>query len=148
VRQYKQLPPDIELAPTLARRLNQLRELRNLTVKDLARMTRFTVERIEDLEGGLESWLSATERQRIAAALAVEPALLQEVEVRRPGEGTTDNIEIEAQIRDAILKGARHLQCPNCGSELRCSVTDALDFEGNPTQFAKAYCIKCPFILK
>ncbi|HEY9793374.1 MAG TPA: helix-turn-helix transcriptional regulator [Candidatus Obscuribacterales bacterium] len=146
MRQYKQLPPDLELAPTLARRVNQLRELRNLTVKDLSKMTRFTLERVEDIEAGLESWLSATDRQRLAAALAIEPVLLQEVETR-PKQGEKGEVENEAII-DAILNGARQLQCPQCGGQLQCSLQDALDLDGNPTRFAKAYCTKCPFILK
>jgi transcriptional regulator with XRE-family HTH domain len=148
VRQYKPLPPNLELASTLARRINELREMRNLTVKDLARMTRFTSKRIEDIEAGLETWLSATDRQRLSTALGIEPALLAEVESRSGLDDLDAKQDVAMALTDAILNGARHLQCPQCGSNLQCSIQEALDFEGNPTQFAKAFCAKCPFILK
>jgi transcriptional regulator with XRE-family HTH domain len=147
LRQYKPLPPDLPLEPTLARRVNQLREMRNLTVRDLARLTRFTIQRIEDIEAGMESWLSATDRQRLATALAIEPNMLQEVETRPPADASEQEID-EAALTAAILEGARQLRCPRCGGKLQCSVTDALDFEGRPTRFAKAFCHQCPFILK
>jgi transcriptional regulator with XRE-family HTH domain len=148
VRQYKQLPPDLELAPTLARRVNQLREMRNLTVKDLARLTRFTSKRIEDIEAGLETWLSATDRQRLSTALMIEPAMIQEVESRSGQDDSGARADVALYLADAILKGARQLECPDCGSIMNCSIQNALDFEGRPTQFAKAFCMKCPFILK
>jgi hypothetical protein len=94
----------------------------------------------------LESWLSATDRQRLATALAIEPVLLQEVEMR-PKQSNKIEVENEALI-DAILNGARQLQCPQCGGQLQCSIQDAFDLDGNPTRFAKAFCIKCPFVLK
>lgn len=146
MRQYKPLPPDLELAPTLARRVNQLRELRNLTVLDLARMTRFTTKRIEDIEAGMESWLSATDRQRLATALAIEPQVLRDVEARS-GLDSGGRVDVSS-LTAAILAGAKELECPKCGDRLRCSIQDAFDLEGNPTQFAKAFCMKCPFVLK
>ena len=82
MRQVKPFPKGMQFAPTLAQRLSQLREFRNMTVLDLARSSRFSRQRIEDLEAGLESWLSSTDRQLLAKALAVEPKLLQKVEKR------------------------------------------------------------------
>jgi len=145
--QYKPLPSNIELAPTLARRVQQLRDFRNMTVKDLAKISRFGVQRIEDIESGLETWLSATERQLLAKALAVEPYILQDAESRPPADERHLE-EAGHRLTQAILHGARELECPNCGSTLRCSVQEALDIEGYPTRFAKAYCMKCPFVLK
>lgn len=147
MRQFKPLPSDLQLAPTLARRVQQLRDFRNMTVRDLAKLSRLGLERVEDIEGGLETWLSSTERQLLAKALAVEPILLQEVESRPPAG---DEALEDAQVRltQAILRGARELECPNCHSTLRCSVQEAFDMDGNPTAFAKAYCMKCPFVLR
>jgi len=152
VKQSRPLPPDLKLAPTLARRLAQLREFRNMTVRDLARASRFSPERIDDIEQGLETWLSTTDRQILAKALTVEPMVLQEVE--RRAKLTTEHYDeqivemAQKQLTEAILTGARDLECPNCGGTLKCSVQEGLDIDEQPIRFAKAFCLKCPFILR
>lgn len=147
-KQIRPFPSTTPLAPTLAQRVQQLRDFRNLTVKDLAKLSRFAIARIEDIEAGLESWLSASDRQLLAKALSVEPAILLEVEAR-PGLG--DSLEKQAlaqYLSRAILEGARDLQCPNCGHTLRCSIQEGFDIEGRPIRFPKAFCTKCPFVLR
>lgn len=152
MKQSRPLPPDLELAPTLARRLSQLREFRNMTVRDLARISRFSTERIDDIEQGLETWLSTTDRQILAKALTVEPMLLQEVE--RRAKMTTEHYDeqivemAQKHLADAILSGSRDLECPNCGGTLKCSVQEGLDIDQQPIRFPKAFCVKCPFILR
>lgn len=119
-----------------------------MTVRDLARWSRFTAARIEDIEAGLETWLSATDRQLLAKALAVEPALLHEVEARS-GLETTREQQAQAQyLSRAVLEGARDLPCPRCGYTLKCSVQEGFDIEGQPIRFAKAFCLKCPYVLR
>jgi transcriptional regulator with XRE-family HTH domain len=147
VPQYKPLPRDIDLGSTLARRVQALRDFRNLTAKDLGKRSRLGQKRVEDIEQGLETWLSTTERQLLAKALEVEPMMLQEVENRPPAEDQ-NLAEATPRLVQAILEGARDLECPNCGGTLKCSVQEALDIEGQPTRFAKAYCMKCPFVLR
>ena len=135
------------LASTLAQRVFQLREFRNITLRDLARLCRFSPQRIEDIEAGMETWLSATDRQLLAKALGVEPSLLLEVEVRLHEEGSK---EFDRQCQDiykAILMGERDLLCPRCQGTLRCSIQEALDMEGAPMRLPKAFCMKCPFVL-
>ena len=154
MRQFKSIPAEIKdnLAPTLAQRLNQLRTLRNMTVKDVAKACRFTQQRVEDLESGLELWLSATDRQMLANALAVEPQVLLDVEAKP----TTNKIEKSAEynksaaqdIKEAILEGEKDIECPNCGDRLKCSIQDGLDIEGRAIIFAKAFCLKCPWVLR
>jgi len=139
-----------ELAPTLARRLVELRERKNLTVKDLAQESRFTKERIEDLESGLETWLSSTDRQLLARALAVDPVIIQEVEARprlEPSDDPERYNAILADLSDSILKGVKESECPQCGNTLHCRVQVGLDIDGNQVHFAKAFCQKCPFVL-
>jgi transcriptional regulator with XRE-family HTH domain len=152
LKQSRPLPPNFELAPTLARRLLQLREFRNMTVLDLAKLSRLGTDRIDDIEQGLETWLSTTDRQVLARALVVDPRLLQEVEKRAVIETDYRNEESillsQKQLIEAILNGARDLECPNCGGTLKCSIQDALDIEGQPIAFPKAFCVKCPFILR
>ncbi len=148
MRQVKPFPLQLKLAATLAQRLQQIRHLRNMTVKDVAKASHFSQQRIEDLECGLETWLSTTDRQLLAKALVVEPALLEEVEVK-----TFEADDVTRQIRNfeltqAILAGARDRDCPDCGKNLRCSVQEGIDLDGQVVHFAKAYCLRCPYVLK
>lgn len=135
------------LAPTLAQRVQQLRDFRNLTVRDLARLARFKPQRVEDIESGMETWLSSTDRQMLAKALNIEPYLLQEVEVRRDTGDSPEFIDECKRISESILLGAKTLECPRCRSTLRCTIQEALDIEGQPIRFPRAFCMKCPFVL-
>lgn len=140
-----------ELEAPLSRRLVQLREMRNLTLKDLAKRTNFSTERLIDLETGLETWLSAADRQMLARALSVDPPVLQEVEARPRLEPSADPKRYQAILDDlttSILSGARELSCPQCGHTLRCRVQEGMDINEEPIFFAKAFCQKCPFTLK
>lgn len=149
-KQFKPIPSTMKLAATLAQRLAQLREFRNMTVRDLAKASRFELRRLEDIEAGMETWFSSTERQLLAKALSVEPALLQEVEKRsKPGGEETELPADEVlRINKAILSGARDLECPSCGGSLKCSVQEGLDINEEPIRFAKAFCLQCPFVLR
>lgn len=138
-----------DLAPTLAQRVFQIREMRNLTVRDLAQMSRFSVSRVEDIESGIETWLSASDRQLLARALGIEPVLLQEVEAKRLESASEDDkIKIQMELAEKIMMGSRDLSCPNCGGTLKCSVEHGLDLDGKMEEFAKAFCLKCPFVLR
>src|SRR5277367_3687659 len=137
MRQIRPIPPSLQLAPTLARRVNQVREFRNMTILDLSRLSRFPVQRLEDIEAGLETWLSASDRQLLAKALSIEPSLLQDVETRSiAGHQVRDthmlNRATNEQLSNAILNGARELECPDCGSTLRCRIQEGTDIEGRP----------------
>ncbi|HEY9788302.1 MAG TPA: helix-turn-helix transcriptional regulator [Candidatus Obscuribacterales bacterium] len=150
MKQFKPpIPSSADLANTLSQRVLQLRESRNLTVKDLGRRSRLSTKRIEDIEAGFETWLSATDRQMLAKALNVEPRLLEEVEIRpQEPESTADEQDLQRRIAEAILQGMLDHKCPSCGSKLRCSVEEALDIEGRSLEYAKAFCTKCPFVLR
>ena len=140
-----------ELPATLSGRSAELRERKNLTIRDLAQDSRFTKERIEDIESGLETWLSSTDRQLLARALAVDPYIIQEVETRPRLEESDDPVAYAAMLADlsdSILKGVKEQECPQCGNTLRCRVQEGLDIDEQPIYMAKAFCQKCPFILK
>jgi len=151
-RNFRPIPPTFDLGQTLAQRVRAIREFRNMTVRDLATSTRFPIARIEDIEAGIETWLSTTERQIVARALGIDSIIIGEVEKRVKESpdvfNETAGEESYAQIVAKILGGARTLDCPNCGDKLKCSVQDGLDMEGLPIQFARASCQKCPFFLK
>jgi hypothetical protein len=111
-------------------------------------MSKFPEKRIEEIESGFETWFSSVDRQRLAKALGVEPYILKEVETRT---SLTDELKEQLQMRelnDKILAGENGLSCPHCNHTLNTSVQNGLDIEGLPIQFAKAFCTKCPFVLK
>jgi hypothetical protein len=145
---FRALPSALDLPDTLAARVRFIREYRNLTAKDVSNAARFPLKRIEDIESGLETWFSSTDRQLLCKALAVEPAILQEVEHRSLHEVGEVPQETMREIGDDILRGVRELMCPSCGNHLRCSMQEGFDMEGRPLQLPKAYCMKCPFVLK
>jgi transcriptional regulator with XRE-family HTH domain len=125
-----------------------LREYRNMTVLDVSRLSRFSLQRIEDIESGIETWLSATDRQILAKALSVEPSVLKEVESRPVDPEAPDVNRTHRELETAIIQGARDLPCPQCGQPLRCSVQDGYDFDGLPIRFAKAFCSRCPYVFR
>jgi hypothetical protein len=122
-----------------------------MTVAALAKESHFTKARITDIETGMECWLSSSDRQLLALALKVDAGLLQEVEARPRLEPSDDPARFEAilsDLRDSVLSGARELECPQCGNTLRCRVQEGLDIDEQPVFMAKAFCQKCPFVLK
>lgn len=148
MKQSSPIPAKMILAPTLAQRVGQLRDFRNMTVRDLGKLSRLGIVRIEEIEAGMESWLSSTDRQLLAKALSVEPRLLLEVEARpNLDESTAQKLERESQAA-AILEGARDLECLECGGTLKCSIQEGYDIGGQPIAFAKAFCMSCPFVLR
>lgn len=141
---------DQPLAETLARRVAQLRDMHNMTVLDLAKACRFPVARIEAIEGGLEVCLSVYDRQVLAKALKVIPAVLLEVEalpehVRRMRNFIQQNKPNIDDLTDRILDGETNVPCPKCGTTLTSSIETALDYEDRPVSIAKAYCKECLF---
>ncbi len=151
MKQVGPLPKTLILAETLAQRVSQLRELRNLTIRDLAKSTKFGIKRIEEIETGLETWLSSTDRQLLAKSLSIEPALLQEVEARYSAENLINHSSVTSNIKSdlerAILSGNKDLHCPMCGESLKSNVQHGFDIDGQPIKLPKAHCTRCPFIL-
>lgn len=145
------LPKDLSLATTLAGRVFQIREFRNMTLVDLAKDSNLTHARIQDIESGMETWLSSPVRQRLAKALNVEPVLLQEVEYRPAAHKHPELTEVPAavyeELSEKILAGQTDLKCPRCRSELRSYVKQGIDLQEQPIHFATAHCVKCPFVL-
>ncbi len=142
------LPKSLPLGDTLAGRLQQIREYREISREDLSHAVRFPLARIDDLESGLETWLSAADRQVLAKALGVEPKLLQEVE-HKPNlpQNAGRRKEVVEDMVIAILNGANELECPDCGNIAQCSIQSGFDLDDKEIFFPKAFCLKCPFVL-
>ena len=63
------LPKDVNWGETLARRLTFIREWRGMSIPAVARDSHFTVARLNEIEAGMETWLSSSDRQLLALAL-------------------------------------------------------------------------------
>lgn len=148
MRQVRPLTSKVKLADSLAQRVYQLRMLRKLSLAELSKLIRFTPRRLEDIETGLETWLSYADRQKLAKGLGVEPALLKEVESRPVSEESGSRELVMRELNEQILAGNYQLNCPDCSTALKCSIQEGEDIEGNPLRFAKAFCTRCPFVLR
>lgn len=118
-----------------------------MTRKDLSRYSRLKEEKIEDIEAGVETWLSVVERQLLAKALSIEPILLQEVETR-PNLGAETMYAVEIELGKKILDGTTEMECPQCGGTLNCRVEQGYDIQGNVIKMAKAFCLNCAYTLR
>ncbi len=125
------LPESILVTSTLAQRIQGLRSLNNFTVLDLAKLTKIPIKQIEDIESGLDTWLSSVLRQKLANALKVEPNLLLEVEFK-------DYVDI---------KFVDYKICPNCKIDLQLKTYEGFDFNNDVVQLQKFYCSKCPYVI-
>ncbi len=121
-----------------------------MTVKDLAKACRMQTGRIEDIEAGLETWLSTTDRQILARALRIEAYVLKEAEYEPAHPELSDPPpELLHELAENILHGVRELICPRCKkAALKCSVQEGFDIEGARIHYARAFCDNCPFVLK
>lgn len=142
------------LAATLAQRVGQLRERRNMTRLDLSRATHIPIKRIEALESGEEIWLSFADRAALARALGVLPACLKEVEKIPPhlafeqqAEAKKEKIDLY-ELAEDVLAGKTGLLCPDCKTPLKTSIENAWDIEERLCKIARAYCPLCPFTLR
>lgn len=109
-----------------------------------------TEQRIDDIESGLETWLSTTDRQILARALRVDPVVLKEVEYEPEQKELRDPPqEVLQELADKILGGVKETVCPRCKkSTLSSSVQEGFDLQGDRMQYARAFCSNCPFVLK
>lgn len=140
-----------ELPNTLASRVSFLRNGRRLHIAELAYQAKVSLELIEDIEAGIETWLATTVRQRIARVLKVDPFILEEVEVKNKLTEEFPKappIELIERMQEEILSGVKDIKCPLCGNKLKSWIQDGLDLNGLPIKSAKGHCTVCVFQLK
>lgn len=146
----------ITLPETLAKRVQFLRKQRDITPYQLAAQTALPAQMIEDIEAGLELFLSPAIRQRLARALRVKAEILKEVETQPEKESTLSELKRQQQIKQKSLYLVSQIQtgitenlrCPECDSDMVVQIYPREDLEGNQFNVIKAHCSSCLFRLE
>ena len=139
------------LPKTLASRMSFLRNARRIHIRELSHEARVSIELLEDIESGIETWLPTSIRQRIARVLKVDPNILEEVEVKNEMKEELSKeppLELIERIQEDILYGVKNIPCPICQSPLRVWVQEGFDLNRNSIKTPKAHCTVCVFLLK
>ncbi len=139
------------LPKTLASRVSFIRNTRRIHIADLSLRAKVSIELLEDIEAGIETWLSTSVRQRIARVLKVDPIILEEVELKNTNVENFPKdppLELTERIQEEILSGVKDIKCPVCGKPLRVWIQEGLDLNGNQAKSAKAHCTECVYQLK
>ncbi|MDX2084498.1 MAG: helix-turn-helix domain-containing protein [Candidatus Melainabacteria bacterium] len=153
--QKPQLPQET-LPETLAQRIQHLREQRGVTQQRLAHLANVPVQLIEELESGVELFLSTASRLKLARALRVRPGILKEVEVSSQPAIQVDsayNHEVSSAFGQASTLPFEAMAtnpkgfwpCPACGGALQIALRDREDLRHHPIVVLKARCTECLF---
>lgn len=138
------------LPATLAGRVRFWRERRMLSPELLALKSHLPLRLIEDIESGLETFLSPATRQRLARALHIQADRIREVEKppQAPLCETASLRQAGFNLHEAILRdpSASH-PCPACGAPLNIRLFERRDLHGSPLEVIKASCVACLFRL-
>lgn len=132
---------------TLAEFVFETREKMGLSQIGLAKKCNLNFDEIQNIESGIELFLSSTIRQKLAKGLKVSLSEIKQYEKREDFHfGTGKDIE---ELKQLILenegnKGFAPL-CPVCGSKLNIRIAKLYDLEDNLMLHPKAVCSKCPF---
>ena len=139
-----------DLPKTLASRVSYLRNERQLHIAELSLQARVSIELLEDIESGIETWLPTSVRQRIARVLKIDPIVLEEVERKKYAGAEKENLppELLERIQDEILNGATEINCPVCGKQMKTWIQEGFDFNGEQVKSAKGHCMTCVFQLR
>lgn len=148
MKKHKKVSSEIKVE-TLAQLIQQLRELRGITRQRLADLAQIPVNQLEDIESGIELFLSPATRQKLARILKTAPATIQALE-KQPVLSSVNNLSTEGRERYAeeILHFPdRPHACPVCGEVMTVRLFHRRDLEDNPILEVKAHCKNCLFIL-
>ena len=143
----------VALPMTLARRIQVLRENLDLTQRQLARKSQVGLVQIQDIESGVELFLSPSIRLKLARALRVKAAIIQDVEARNPmldddfGHLDAFGPEENDLLRRMIRFPEAAYACPHCQAAMIVRMFERRDLEENPIRVIKAHCSQCLFRL-
>jgi transcriptional regulator with XRE-family HTH domain len=135
---------------TLSRRVQRLREQLNLSITQLGQKANLTEPFLQDLEAGLEPFLSPAVRQKLARVLRVKLSYIQEVETPPPPipDVRLDDEKKADMLNALIKKPDRVLFCPACGGKLVARLFNRQDLQGTPLTSFKIHCSQCLFAME
>ncbi len=128
---------------SLAQFASTRREALGITQGALAHRCNLTQKQIEDIESGIELFLSSTVRQKLAKGLKVNLSDIKKLEKNEDFKFEPD-VDIE-EIKNRILDGEEDITCPVCGAKLITRIAKMYDLENNLMLHPKARCCRCPF---
>lgn len=114
IKKALRVPDKEEL--TLAQFVSKRREALGITQAALAYRCNLDCKQIEDIESGIELFLSSTVRQKLAKGLKVNLSDIKKLE-KTEVLNFERNVDIE-EIKNRILEGEEDITCPVCGEKL------------------------------
>ncbi len=137
--------------PTLAQQVQTLRDRLNMTRRTLAERARVPEQSVEDIESGIETFLSPAIRSRLARALRVRPDVLAALEKPPP----TPPASVLVQSESARISFLQHIidhpqhphSCPECQGPLDVRLFPRRDLRDQPITAIKVRCQRCLFQL-
>jgi transcriptional regulator with XRE-family HTH domain len=136
---------------TLALRVQKLRESLYLTPRGLAQKALLSEDTVQDIESGLQLFLSPATRSRLARALRVRPEKLAEVErpfqpPQYPDWTTEQRIDF---LQRLLEHPTQSHACPSCGhGPLLVQTFERRDLNNQPITAVKVRCSRCFFKLE
>lgn len=147
------------------KRIQVLRQAKQLSVATLAARSGLSVELVEDIEAGLETVLATTTRRRLARVLQVPSLWLRaEEETAHWFAGSARTTEPPQPLtwrvnrKNELIAGNKRLPllamaqqpdgfwpCPNCGAALRVRTFERRDLEETPITALALTCTQCLF---
>jgi transcriptional regulator with XRE-family HTH domain len=137
------------LANTLALRVQQLREQYGYSQERLAELANLPLSQIQDIEAGIELFLSPSVRQKLARVLKTRASVLKAVEKPQQTQ-LTPYLSPEAReryIEEILHHPNQAYDCLICGGPLAVRLFNRRDLEDNPLVEVKAHCSRCLFRL-
>jgi transcriptional regulator with XRE-family HTH domain len=133
---------------TLATRMQVWREKRMLTQATLAIKALIPIRLVEDIESGIELFLSPAIRQRLARVLQVRPDQIKALE-KTPLPSIDAAMQAAGgSLYQAILANPEAPKtCPRCGEALTIRLFNRRDLQNRPLTAVKASCTQCLFRL-
>ena len=139
-------------AVSLARFVQDLRDARDMTQRQLAAKAILPLNLIEDVEAGLVLFLSPDLRQRLARVLRVRPIALQELECKPPNatlpvprNSVSAQQALSALMMAIINDTEADHACPDCKAAIRVQSYERTDLKGRPMTTLKVHCSACLF---
>lgn len=133
---------------SLAQRIQYAREAQGLSQSRLAELTNLPLSQIQDIEAGIDLFLSPSVRQKLARVLKIKPGSIKALE--KPILPQQPPLSLEARDRyiEEILHHPHEVyHCPACGAPLTVRLFHRKDLEENPLVEVKAHCTRCLFKL-